>query len=233
MANRWHDPEFAAAWDRGAAAGHPLRAEQLDLLLTVAARHYRPGTVILDLGIGSGQVEALLFERLPDAQVVGVDGSAAMLALARARLAAVAGRCTLLQCDFAGLAGLRLPPHEYGLVISVQALHHVPHPVQRAAVRYAHDTLAPGGLFLLMERVRLDAARLAGIYAALWERLERVAGVATTWDPARYLQRLQGGDDHVAAVEDHLAWLREAGFAAACLDLRLDRALLVGVKAVP
>jgi tRNA (cmo5U34)-methyltransferase len=231
MADRWHDPEFAAAWDRVASAGHPLRAEQLDLLLTVVARHYRPGTAILDLGIGSGQVEALLFERLPGAEVVGVDGSAAMLALARERLATVADRCTLLQCDFAGLAGLRLPARAYGIVVSVQALHHVPHAVQRAAVRYAHAALAPGGLFLLMERIRLDAAPLAGVYAALWERLERVSGVAHDWNPARYLQRLAEGADHVAAVEDHLAWLREAGFAAACLDLRLDRALLAGVKA--
>ena len=98
-------------------------------------------------------------------------------------------------------------------------------------IRRAYDVLETGGLFLLMERVQIDAERLTGVYAAMWERLERVADVKSGWDPERYLQRLRDKADHVATLDDHLAWLRETGFAAACLDLRLDRALFVGVKA--
>ena len=192
---------------------------------------YRPGAAILDLGIGSGQVETLLFDRLPQARVVGVDGSAAMLALARERLTPAGDRCALIECDFADIAELRLPDRAYQAVISVQALHHAPHAQQRAVVRRAHDVLEPGGLFLLMERVRIDAERLPGVFMAMWERQERGANVKSGWDPARYLQRLHDKADHVAAPEDHLAWLREVGFAAACLDLRLDRALFAGVKA--
>src|SRR3712207_9433743 len=77
MADRWHDPDFAAAWDRGAAVGNPTRAEHLDILLSILEREYRPGTDILDLGIGSVQVEAALVERLPSARVLGVVGLAA------------------------------------------------------------------------------------------------------------------------------------------------------------
>jgi hypothetical protein len=34
-------------------------------------------------------------------------------------------------------------------------------------------------------------------------------------------------EDHVAGLEDYLAWLREAGFCAACLYLHFNRALFV------
>jgi SAM-dependent methyltransferase len=231
MADRWHDPDFAAAWDRETAVGKPARAEHLDILLSVLAGHVRPDAAILDLGVGSGRVEALLFERLPTARIVGVDGSAAMLALARARLAPVGDRCALIECDFAAIDRLRLPHQAFEAVISVQALHHAPHAQQRAVIRRAHAALAPGGLFLLMERVLIDAERLPGVYATLWERQERGAHVKSGWDPARYLQRLRDKADHVASPDDLLAWLRAAGFAAACLDLRLDRALFAGVKA--
>jgi SAM-dependent methyltransferase len=230
MVDRWHDPDFANAWDSSVAVGNPTRAEHLDILLAVLSGYYRPGATILDLGIGSGQVEELLFERLPDARVVGVDGSAAMLALARQRLQPVADRCTFIQHDFADIDALRLPAPAYPIVISVQALHHAPHEQQRAVVHFAHDVLEAGGLFLLMERIMIDAARLPAVYAALWERLERVSDVKSGWDPARYLQRLRDKEDHVVALEEHLGWLRAAGFAAACVHLHLDRALLVGVK---
>ena len=95
----------------GESVGNPARVEQLDILVSVLASSYRPGAAILDLGIGSGQVEARLFARLPEARVVGVDGSAAMLALARTRLAPVADRCVLIEHDFADIDRLGLPDH--------------------------------------------------------------------------------------------------------------------------
>lgn len=36
------------------------------------------------------------------------------------------------------------------------------------------------------------------------------------------------GHDRLLTLEDYLGVLREAGFEAACLDLRADRALLAG-----
>ena len=65
---------------------NPTRTEQLDILLTLVEGEYRPGSAILDIGMGSGRVEESLLGRLPDAFVVGVDASEAMLALAAGRL---------------------------------------------------------------------------------------------------------------------------------------------------
>lgn len=230
MVDRWHDLDFAQRWDSTAQVGNPTRLEILDILVSIVAHVHQFGATILDLGIGSGRVEELLYARLPEARVVGVDGSPAMLALARERLAPVADRCLLVDHDFADIESLRLPPADYRLVISVQALHHAPVEQQRAVIKFAHDLLPAGGVFLLVERIALDAAQLGEIYGAMWERLERLATIKSGWDPAAYLQRLRDKADHVAPLEDHLNWLRKAGFAAACLHLHLDRALLVGVK---
>src|SRR5690606_1880256 len=40
-------------------------------------------------------------------------------------------------------------------VISVQTLHHLPHPKQKEVYRFVHRRLEPGGLFLLMDRIKL------------------------------------------------------------------------------
>jgi hypothetical protein len=36
--------------------------------------------------------------------------------------------------------------------------------------------------------------------------------------------------EFTATLEQHLAWLRAAGFAATCLQLQVNRALVVGFK---
>jgi tRNA (cmo5U34)-methyltransferase len=64
-----------------------VRTEQLDLLLSLIAEHYVPGSTILDRGSGSGLVEEQLFRRLPEALVAGMDYSPAMMAMAEKRLA--------------------------------------------------------------------------------------------------------------------------------------------------
>jgi trans-aconitate 2-methyltransferase len=56
---------------------------------------------VLDLGIGTGNVAVQLLERLPHGRVIGVDGSAAMVEAARARLPA--DRVTVVQGDLLAL----------------------------------------------------------------------------------------------------------------------------------
>jgi trans-aconitate 2-methyltransferase len=57
----------------------------------------RGDETILDLGCGSGRVAEQLLERLPDGHVVGIDGSAAMVAEAQRRLGGE--RTTFVQAD--------------------------------------------------------------------------------------------------------------------------------------
>jgi ubiquinone/menaquinone biosynthesis C-methylase UbiE len=211
------------------SAANPSRAEQLDILTAIVERVYSPGTSILDLGIGSGLVELALFERVPEAQVVGVEQSEAMIALAEGRLRLYADRCQIVRHDLANIESLSLPERVYSAAFSVQTLHHIPHNAQRAVFQYVARLLPPGGVFLHMERIALDADAFDSVIPPAWETMESRAESTSGGTAEDFLARLRSKNEYAASLEQHLTWLREAGFAAACLHLQLNRALLVGV----
>src|SRR5215203_1768518 len=111
----WTDPEVARKWDADNTSYNPTRLEQLDMLLRVLEDEYRPGTAVLDVGMGSGQVEEMLFKRVPGVRVVGTDFSEAMLALAKARLEAYATRYEVVRQDLRDVWKAKLPEYDYSV----------------------------------------------------------------------------------------------------------------------
>jgi ubiquinone/menaquinone biosynthesis C-methylase UbiE len=226
----WENPKFARHWDAVVSAANPSRAEQLDILTAIIERVYVPRTSIIDLGIGSGLVELVLFNRVLEAQIVGVEQSEAMIALAEQRLAPYADHCQIVRHDLADSESLTLPERTYSVAFSVQTLHHIPHEAQRAVYQFVARLLPPGGVFLHIERLALDAETFADVIPPAWEALESRAEVKSGGTAEDFLARLRHKSEYAATLEQHLAWLREAGFAATCLHLQLNRALMVGVK---
>jgi len=104
-------------------------------------RDARRGPPILDLGCGSG----LVTERIAaaGARAIGIDGSAAMLALARRRCAPFRGRVRLLRRR---LDAIRLPADAHLALACGDVINHLP---SLAAVRRVlgsvRRALAPGG----------------------------------------------------------------------------------------
>ncbi len=81
------------------------------------------GETVLDLGCGTGRDAQRVLDAVPDARIVGVDGSEQMLAQARQRLAARLDRVSLVWAD------LREPLHldaPVDAAMSVAALHWLP-----------------------------------------------------------------------------------------------------------
>jgi tRNA (cmo5U34)-methyltransferase len=226
----WENPEFAQHWDAVVSAANPSRAEQLDILATIVERVYVPGSSILDLGIGSGLVELDLFARIPEARIVGVEQSEVMIALAEQRLAPFESHYQIVRHDLAETASLTLPERAYSVAFSVQTLHHIPHEAQRAVYQFVARLLPPGGVLLHMERVALDAETFADVIPPAWEALERRAEVKSVGTAEDFLARLGHKSEYAASLEQHLAWMREAGLAATCLHLQLNRVLMASVK---
>ncbi len=233
----WTSHDFARNWDAGALSHNLMRAEQLDILLSIVADLYRPGTTILDIGMGSGRVEEMLFERIPEATVVGTDFSEAMLQLAHANLTPYRDRYEVVMQDLTRPQDARLPERDYAIAFSVQVIHNVAHTHKRETFAFIERALAPGGIFLLLDRIRVSTPGLFPAYLSMWDRLDRERSI----DPA--MNRREGAtfDEHElsvstrgdqpATLEEHLQWLPEAGFAeVACLHLHGNRALFAAKK---
>jgi tRNA (cmo5U34)-methyltransferase len=230
MADRWTDPEFAAAWDRAADAGNPARAEQIDLLTRIVARTYRPGSAILDLGAGSGQVTQRILAALPEGRIVAVDSSPAMMELARRRLSEAGDRVVFVHGNLADLSTIALPRADYQIALLVQVMHHIPHPAKRRLLEHLHSLLPSDGIVIVVDRVRLEPTSLVPIFEATWEWEESRAAQRSGWDAATFRGRMAAKDDYPVSLEALLAMLREAGFAAACIHLRLNRAFLAATR---
>ena len=234
MGHDWHDADTARRWDLHGGANNPCRPEQLDALVSILASFWRPGQWLLDLGSGSGQVEQRIFERIPGAHVVGIDGSSAMMGLARQRLRGHSGRFEGIEHDLAALTAVGLPDHPYHFVIAVQSLHHLSQPEMRSAYRWIHDRLEPGGLFLLLDRLRVENTDTWRVLRRVWERQDQEYGSRVAEHEGESFSdhaRIVGDrGDYPVLLEEHLHWLREVGFAPACLHLHGHRALMVGVK---
>lgn len=143
----------------------------LDLLAHINLQ--RPSLVV-DLGCGAGNISAILKHRFPDARVLGVDGSAAMLEKARA----AAPDCEFVQADMAHWT----PEQPPDLIYSNAALHWLPDH-QRLFPRLI-GMVASGGVLAVQMPAMHDSPmrRLQGEVAASGAWAERLHGIASARD---------------------------------------------------
>lgn len=226
MANPWTDPAFASRWAARMEGGDSVR----DLVVETLCRLAAVGTPrrVLELGIGAGLVAERLHALLPEAEIVGVDASAAMLDLARAR------RCParLVEGDFLGDWPARVGGG-FDLVVSAFSIHHVEGAAKKDVYAKAFAVLAPGGLLLNGERLAVEP-ELFPHYRALWrEMVERVAmeALPEAWTWERYRARLADSGDAPERLLVQLEWLRDVGFdPVTCFWQEADRAVFGGVR---
>jgi tRNA (cmo5U34)-methyltransferase len=101
---------------------------------------------VLELGVGTGETARHVFERHPDARLVGIDESAPMLEQARALLPAPADlRMGRLQDA--------LPAGPFDAVVSALAVHHLTPAEKCDLFARVASVLRPGGVFVLADVV--------------------------------------------------------------------------------
>jgi tRNA (cmo5U34)-methyltransferase len=233
MDHKWTDKSLAQTWSANPSRRNPVRSEQLDLLITLIADLYQPGSGILDLGFASGLIEEMIFQRVPEAYIVGVDSSPAMMELAQERLQPYADQYTAIYEDFSKLSSITLPDKPYQIVFASQALHHLQAEEQRQIYREIADILEPDGVFVLVDRIKVDTPHLFDLYQGVWQRMSQLSSSEGLIEGATYEehhQQVNARGDFPSSLDDHLMWLREAGFEAACLHLHGNRALIAARK---
>jgi ubiquinone/menaquinone biosynthesis C-methylase UbiE len=207
------DGWIARAYDQGvqAAFRDVFSALAEDLFTEIAG--IRRG---LDVGCGPGQFTILIAERLPGAEIWGIDLAPTMIELAR-RHAAVSSAAARLHFEVADVAQLPFPDGQFDAVLSSGSIKHWPD--QLAALREIHRVLAPGGRAFIGEMNRLAppeaiAAQRARLRHWLFRLIyPRVFTKAMSPDEARAVFAASpfGAPLRERMLLDGILWLFEVG----------------------
>jgi len=125
----------------------------------------QPGQRLLDLGCGTGTLTILIKQLHPGAEVVGLDGDAKILAIARSK-AAKAGVEIVLEHGLA--SQLPYPDGSFDCVLTSLMIHHLTTTDKRTAMAEVYRVLRPGGEFHIA-----DFGPPRGVYARLVSALIR------------------------------------------------------------
>jgi SAM-dependent methyltransferase len=213
----WKKPAVAAAFLER-SRDIPDRPRQLEAIFRVLGLAERPPARVLDLGCGDGLILDALLAAFPEAEGVGLDFSAHMLAQAATRLARFGTRARTVEADLAASSWRNAVSGRFDAVVSGFAIHHLAHRRKRALFDEIHDLLAEGGLFLDLEHVASASPRLEAAFDTMMgEHLfacRRARGEAVTLAEVHeaYVNRPDREANILAPVEVQCGWLREIGF---------------------
>ena len=164
---------------------------------------------VLDLGSGDGRLAALVKAAHPEARVVAIDFSPAMLERLRARFANDP-TATVVDHDLdKALPGLG----RFDAIVSSFAIHHLVDERKRTLYEEIYDRLAPSAVFCNLEHVSSPTP-------AVHRRFLDAIGVAPEDEDM---------SNQLLDVETQLSWLRQITFTDVdCAWKWMELALLVG-----
>ncbi len=112
--------------------------------------YFPPRCAVLDLGCGNGRLALYLDAHLQQVRYVGLDGSEALLAIAREQTAGLQSvSAEFFEMDLSSDAWHRAS-HDFDVVTALAVLHHIPgFAVRQRFVQAASACLKPGGVLIL------------------------------------------------------------------------------------
>ncbi len=200
--------EIAGSYDRAHRRSVPCFEEFYGAALDLIPKERSGPFRVLDLGAGTGLLSAMVGRAFPKAEITLVDFSEGMMNVARSRLADEPdGRFTFHLMDYSREA----LPGEYEVVVSALSIHHVEDEGKRKVFREVHRVLADGGVLINADQIPGEAPGIeAGRHESHEPRHAREEGAGGE-DASSALHRMETDK---SSLEDQLAWMEDAGFAA-------------------
>ncbi|HEV2109382.1 MAG TPA: class I SAM-dependent methyltransferase [Thermomicrobiales bacterium] len=179
----------------------------------------------VELGVGAGWLTEAVLRRFPNASMLGLDGSPAMLDAASERLAPFGARFTPGRFALEDSTWIDRLPSDLQCILSSLTLHHLDDAGKRSLYARLRRRLAPGGALLIADIVAPASEQARRAMAASWDADVRQQSIDVTGDE-RAFERFQAERwniftypdpevDKPSTLPDHLAWLAEAGFVGA------------------
>jgi trans-aconitate methyltransferase len=157
----WQSGDYAAAW-----AAEDVMAPVLELPRQISAALVTDSGIevrhVVDLGSGPGAYVSYMLGTFPDACGTWVDGSQAMLELARTELAPIEGRLTFVVSELEQLDPAAIEPAD--VIVSSRALHHLSPESLAKVYRATAAILRPGGFLFNLDHVGSPEDHWQGTY---------------------------------------------------------------------
>lgn len=165
VGHQFHNAEYAQEWaDRYAA--NPSRTQLFSAMIAEISQHIEStgesSYHVVELGVGPGYLALDLLNQLPTVTYEGVDFSAPMIEIARARLTAFADRIAFTRVDLTGDDWGKELQTQPNSMVSTWALHDLGHPDHIQHVySVAAQTLPSGGILLNGDFVKPEGVAVA------------------------------------------------------------------------
>lgn len=114
----------------------------------VDALDLRPGQRVLDVGCGTGTLTILIERACRDACVLGLDGDAQILRIAKRKATVAKAKVQFLQ---ALAADMPFASHSFDRIASSLLFHHLTSDGKRRGLRDIHRTLSPRGKLCIVD----------------------------------------------------------------------------------
>jgi len=199
----WADEAYVAYWLEREASRPRDRLRDFRIVRALLPRATDEAFHYMNIGCGDGPLDEVLLEAFPNARATLVDGSDTMLSSARSRLERFGDRVEYTRADLLAPDWVNSLNGPFDAAVSTIAIHNL-RTYNRVRDLYAElfTVMAEGGFFLNFDYVRPNSPALRPLPA--WASRDPDVG---------YIGR-SSGFNGPGTLEEHLIWLRAAGFTA-------------------
>ncbi len=231
----YNDNERVQRYDRDMDLMHPNRHKMVEVALEVLPFEPTAQLMALDLGIGTGFFTWRFLQQYPNATVIGVDGSEAMIRLANRRLQDFQGQIQLTTNPFEDVDSAILGKEKFDVAFSSHALHHLDAETKRKVLSVVVNHLADRGWFLNADLVAgqhpeieeiIQQIRISGIESRNKNRDPRFRDAERIRVFLAELERTEA--DQPITVGEDVSLLRECGIVNATVFWQEYREVVYG-----
>ena len=201
----------ASVFDDMITRSVPLYREIILQQARLAAKFYRSGTQIYDLGCSTGNFAAALFHEMKGVKLAltAIDNSSPMIELFKKRLAAFGGAGSINPV-VSDIMNINFTPAS--VIISNLTVQFISPDKRDLLIKRIYDALVPGGIFLLTEKTINPDEDFAALQQEFYYRLKEENGYSQI-----EITRKREALENVLipeTVEAHITRLNTAGFNA-------------------
>lgn len=144
-----YDEDRANQYDESSALNKGNRQRQINYLEDILSFYNKPISTFLELGCGTAFFTEALFQQLPLAKGICIDGSKSMLEKAKEKLATY--NTEFIHGLFEDLEWNSIQNEKIELIFSSLAIHHLTDDGKQTIFKKIYDSLSDDGLFILFE----------------------------------------------------------------------------------